>query len=55
LLTVDETADLLRIDRSSVYRLEREGSLRSVRVGQRRRFRQEDLSDYLEQSPEPAP
>jgi excisionase family DNA binding protein len=55
LLTVDETAAFLRIDRSSVYRLEREGELQSVRVGRRRRFRPEDLSAYLERSSEPGP
>jgi len=48
LLTVDETAEYLRVDRSTVYRLEREGELRSVRVGRRRRFRPDDLRVYLE-------
>ena len=48
LLTVDETAEFLRVDRSTVYRLENEGELRSVRVGTRRRFRPEDLRAYLE-------
>lgn len=52
LLTVDETAEYLRVDRSTVYRLEREGELHSVRVGRRRRFRPEDLADYLERSRE---
>jgi excisionase family DNA binding protein len=48
LRTVDETAEYLRVDRSTIYRLEREGKLRSVRVGRRRRFRPEDLDAYLE-------
>jgi excisionase family DNA binding protein len=50
LLTVDETAEFLRVDRSTIYRLEREGELRSVRVGRRRRFRPDDLAAYLERS-----
>jgi excisionase family DNA binding protein len=48
LLSVNETAEFLGVDRSTVYRLEREGALRSVRVGTRRRFRPEDLRAYLE-------
>jgi len=48
LLTVDETAEYLRVDRSTVYRLERDGQLRSVRVGTRRRFTLEDLRAYVE-------
>ena len=48
LLTVDETAEYLRVDRSTVYRLERDGAIRSVRVGRRRRFRPQDLLAYLE-------
>ena len=45
--TVNETAELLRIDRATVYRLEREGRLRSVRVGKRRRYRLEEIDRYL--------
>lgn len=50
LLTVNETAKFLRVDRSTVYRLEREGHIRCVIVGKRRRYRPEDLSAYLAQS-----
>jgi excisionase family DNA binding protein len=55
LLTVDETAAYLRVDRSTIYRLEREGELQSVRVGRRRRFRPNDLAEYLERGQEPGP
>jgi excisionase family DNA binding protein len=55
LLTVDETAEYLRVDRSTVYRLERAGALQSVRVGRRRRFRPDDLTEYLVRSRESAP
>lgn len=50
LLTVNETAKFLRVDRSTVYRLEREGHIRCVIVGKRRRYRPEDLSAYLERA-----
>jgi excisionase family DNA binding protein len=53
LLTVDETAAFLGVARSTVFRLIRNGELRPVRVGQRHRFRPEDLDAYLEREASP--
>jgi excisionase family DNA binding protein len=53
LLTVPELADRLRVGRTTVYRLVNSGSIRAVTVGQRIRFRPEDVDRYLERE-EPA-
>jgi excisionase family DNA binding protein len=56
LLTVNEAAEYLNVERSSLYRLMRQGELApSARVGKRWRFRLEDLDAYVERSREPAP
>ncbi len=47
--TVNETAELLRIDRATVYKFERDGLLRSVRVGKRRRFTLEEIRRFLDE------
>jgi excisionase family DNA binding protein len=54
-LTVNEAARVLGVERSTVYRLLRAGELEAVRVGKRRRFRPEDLDAYLERGRERAP
>jgi excisionase family DNA binding protein len=48
LLTITETAEVLGVVRSTVFRLLADGQLPAVRVGHRRRIRQEDLAAYLE-------
>ncbi len=48
LLTIAELARLLGIGRTTVYRLVNTGELRAVRVGERLRFRPEDVNTYLE-------
>jgi len=48
LLTIQETAAFLKVTRSMVYQLERQGHIRSVTVGKRRRYRLADLERYLE-------
>jgi excisionase family DNA binding protein len=48
LLTINELSDRLAISRDTVYRLVRSGALRSVRVGDRIRFRPADIEAYLE-------
>jgi excisionase family DNA binding protein len=53
LLTIGETADVLRISRPTVYRLLRSGDLHAVRVGQRHRFRREDIDAYLDRGAAP--
>ena len=54
-MTVTETAAHLAVSKWTVYRLVREGELRGVRVGQRLRFREEDLVAYLERGLEAVP
>jgi excisionase family DNA binding protein len=54
-LSVNEAARVLGIERATLYRLLRAGELESVRVGKRRKFRPEDLDAYLERSRERAP
>jgi len=53
LLTVPELARVLRIGRTSVYRLVKSGSIRPVVVGERLRFRPEDVEAYLERESGP--
>ena len=48
LLTIAELAQLLGIGRTTVYRLVNTGELRAVRVGERLRFRPEDVNAYLQ-------
>lgn len=43
LLTADEAAELLRVDRRTVTRLCREGKLKSVRIGRQWRINAEEL------------
>jgi excisionase family DNA binding protein len=52
-LSVNEAAHVLGVERSTIYRLLRSGDLQSVRVGKRRKFRPEDLVAYLERGREP--
>lgn len=49
LMTVNEVAERLKINRATVYRLcQKPDGLRSYKVGSRTRFRPEDVEDYLE-------
>lgn len=50
MLTVNEAGDFLRVSRPQVNKLVRCGELRAVRVGERLRFRPEDVEDYLERN-----
>jgi excisionase family DNA binding protein len=52
LLTVNDLARLLGISRDSVYRMIRSGELVPYRVGERFRFRPEDVETYLERQRE---
>jgi excisionase family DNA binding protein len=54
-LSVNEAAHVLGVERSTIYRLLHTGELEAVRVGKRKRFRPEDLDAYLERGREPAP
>ena len=48
LLTVTEVADLLRINKSTVYRMAKQGRLPATRVGRQWRFRKSVLDSLLE-------
>lgn len=48
LLDVNGAAVVLNCDRSTVYRLLRDGELEAVRVGCRKRIRPEDIERYIE-------
>ena len=54
-MTLNETAKLLGVSRDFVYRLIGRGELPAHRVGERLRFRPEDLDAYLERNREPVP
>lgn len=54
-MTVNDLARLLGVSRDSVYRFVRAGEIVGYRVGERLRFRLEDVDAYLERSREPAP
>lgn len=48
LLTVTEVADLLRINKSTVYRMAKQGRLPATRVGRQWRFHKSVLDRLLE-------
>lgn len=50
LLTIDETARLMRLSRSSVYRLVLSGQLHSLKLGNLRRIRPEAIDRFLDQA-----
>jgi excisionase family DNA binding protein len=52
LLTVDDLAEYLAVSRWQVYRLVQRG-LPVVRVGERLRFRREDVDAFIERGGEP--
>ena len=49
-LTIDETADYLRVCRSTVYKLFREGQLKPAKLGGRTLVRRVDADALLERS-----
>jgi excisionase family DNA binding protein len=53
LLSVAELARHLGISKWTVYRLVRSSELRAVRVGERIRFRPEDVTAYLDRDRDP--
>lgn len=48
LLTVSEVAEILRLNRFTIYRMSERGRLPSVKIGKALRFRQSDLDAWLE-------
>jgi excisionase family DNA binding protein len=51
LLTVNDLAAILRVSRSTVYLLVRDGLLHPVRLGGSIRFLPEDVESYIERLP----
>jgi excisionase family DNA binding protein len=47
-LTVSEVARLMRVSNMTVYRLIRSGDLQAVRIGNRYRLRESEVSRYLD-------
>ena len=48
LLTQNEVASLLQIGRPILLSLVRDGKIKSVTIGKRRRFRRADIESYLD-------
>ncbi len=47
LLTVEEAADVLRIGRTSMFALVKDGTIRSVRIGRLRRIPSESIVQFV--------
>lgn len=54
LLTVEEAADRIGICRSNIFKLIRQGDVKSVKVGRLRRVTPAALEDYVRQLSTPA-
>jgi len=48
LYTVQEVAETLKLSRSKVYGLIKDGGLPSVKIGGSRRLRKQDIAQYVE-------
>lgn len=53
LMTPDEVAKILRVTKTKVYRLVRSGDLQCYRVGNRMRFDEDQVQDYLRSGDNP--
>jgi excisionase family DNA binding protein len=53
LLTTTELQDLLKLDRTTVYRMLKDGRLRGVKVGQQWRFPRQAIDGLLSEPPRP--
>lgn len=51
ILTIDELAAYLKISKSTLYKLVREGKLPSQKVGKHWRFRKEAIDRWLDETP----
>lgn len=49
-LTIDDLSDYLKISKSTLYKLVREGSIPCQKVGRHWRFRKEAIDRWLEES-----
>ncbi|MCR4406742.1 MAG: helix-turn-helix domain-containing protein [Anaerolineae bacterium] len=50
LLNVQEVAEFLRVNATTVYTWARQGQLPAIKIGRRWRFRQSDLEMWLDQN-----
>jgi excisionase family DNA binding protein len=50
LLTIDEAASMLRVGRTTIFRLVAEGELMSIKVGRRRLVPTASLDDFVERA-----
>ena len=48
ILTVDEISDYLKIPKSTIYKLVREGKIPAQKIGRHWRFRKEAIDHWLE-------
>ena len=48
ILTVDEISDYLKIPKSTIYKLVREGKIPAQKIGRHWRFRKEAIDRWLE-------
>lgn len=50
ILTIDELSDYLKISKSTLYKLVREGNIPCQKIGRHWRFRKEAIDVWLEQT-----
>ena len=50
ILTVDEISDYLKIPRSTIYKLVREGKIPAQKIGRHWRFRKEAVDSWLSET-----
>ena len=55
LLTIEETAKILKVHKATLRRWDKEGRLKAVRIGSRRgigdrRYKQEDIERFIKQN-----
>jgi len=46
-MTVTEVADLLKVNKNSVYKLVKEEGLKAIKVTNKWRFRKEDVEEWM--------
>jgi excisionase family DNA binding protein len=54
LLRIPEAADALQVSRTTMYRLIRDGEIKTLRVGQRQRIDITELNSFIEHQKESA-
>ena len=49
IMTIEETAKYLKIGKSSLYKMAREGKIPAVKIANQWRFRKEDIDKWLQE------